>query len=72
MVSAYEQYINNQDSIPDLAMKDEAFQLILSRSMMPVEEVFNYVKLKKLTKEEAMEVLSYFTDEPDPIKVISK
>jgi hypothetical protein len=72
MTSAYEKYLDTKDSMPNQETKKEIFQLILFRSMMPANEAITSAKLKILTEKEALEALSFYTAEPDPIDVVKK
>ncbi len=71
MATAYEKYLASKKLL-DLNTKKEVYKLILSRSMMPDEEAIQNSKLTILTEEEAKEVLSFYTADPDPIDVIKK
>lgn len=52
--------------------KNEAYELILLRSMMTEEEVLDKSTPKFLTKDEVKEVLTYYVDPPQPLKVEKK
>jgi hypothetical protein len=66
MASAYEKYIRKYPGV-DSVKKQEAFQLILLRSMMPDQEAVNEAKLKVLSLEEINELLSNYNVEAAPI-----
>lgn len=70
MASAYKGYLNKHRK--NLEEKKEVFKLILSRSMMVTDEVIENSDLKFLSKEDAREVLSFYTDTPKPLTVESK
>ena len=66
MASAYEKYTNKYPRA-DSVKKQEAFQLILLRSMMPDQEAVKEAKLKVLSKEEINELLHNYNAEAAPI-----
>lgn len=72
MVNAYEKYLNKKEGNLDLNTKKEVFKLILSRSMMSSSEAITNSKLVILTQKDAQEVLSFYTENPDPIDIIKK
>ena len=65
MADAYKNYINSQPDSLELETKKEAYKLILLRSMMSDEETLQNAKLKILSTEQAKEVLSHYSQEPD-------
>ena len=72
MVSAYENYLKSKNGQLDLNRKKEVYKLILSRSMMPNDEAIVNSKLVILSAKEAQEVLSYYSQKPEPLDIISK
>ncbi|WNM18188.1 hypothetical protein [Flavobacterium capsici] len=70
MANAYQSYMKGKNKT--LEQKKEVYKLILSRSMMSSEEVIQNLDLKILSKKEAEEVLSFYTDNPMPIRVIEE
>jgi len=70
MASVYEQFTS--DKVIDLNKKNEAYSLILLRSMMTEAEVMNKLTLKYLTENEAKEIFTYYTEQPKPLKIESK
>jgi hypothetical protein len=70
MADAYENYLAGKQKKPDLNTKKEIFALILSRSMMPDTQAIDSTGLKILSKEEAMQVLSFYKAPPDPVDEI--
>ncbi len=72
MVDAYNKYLNLKQGKLDLNRKQEVFNLILSRSMMPANEAIANVKPTLLTEKEVQEVLRFYTTAPVELKVISK
>jgi hypothetical protein len=67
MAKAYEGYLSkNKKSIEE---KREIFKLILLRSTQSTEETINNIKLEYLSKKDAEEVLSFYTNVPKPLSV---
>src|SRR5688572_26620125 len=66
MASTYEKYIRKYPGADSLK-KQEAFQLILLRSMMPDQEAVKEAKLKVLSQEEINELLRNYNAEAVPI-----
>lgn len=68
MASAYNLWTFDKDlSIP---VKEEAYKVILYRSMYAPEDVLEEMELEFLTGDEAIEIMNGYTREPDPIEVI--
>jgi hypothetical protein len=72
MSDAYQRFTLRADRTIGHDKKNEAYELILLRSMMTEEEVLNKSTPKFLTKDEVKEVLSYYEDLPQPLKVEKK
>lgn len=72
MAEAYQKYLRFRTPNMPLDIKKEVFNLILSRSMMSSEEAIKNSNLKFLTTRDAEEVLAFYTDEANPLKVIKK
>ncbi|TDW52041.1 poly(ADP-ribose)glycohydrolase PARG [Flavobacterium sp. 270] len=70
MANAYEGYLSKNKK--NLEEKKEVFKLILSRSMQSTEETIKNTDLKYLSKEDAEEVLSFYTNVPKPLTVEHK
>jgi hypothetical protein len=68
IASAYEMFIKKHASL-DLVKKDEAFKLLLLRSMMPASDAIEAAKLKVLNKAEVTELLTYYNAEPEKISI---
>ncbi|MFL9833030.1 hypothetical protein [Chryseobacterium terrae] len=69
MSDAYENYLQSQNDNLALIKKKEVFKIILSRSMMSSQEVLENFESKILTKDEAKQVLSYYKENAQPIRV---
>jgi hypothetical protein len=67
MAKAYQAFVNGRTLTQD--EKDDAYGLVLQRSMMKDEAVLQNTKLKALSMEEAREVLKGYPGEPAPILV---
>lgn len=65
MANAYKGYLSQNPK--NLDEKKEVFRLILSRSMMNSEEAIENSDLKFLSVEDATEVLSFYTNQPEPL-----
>ena len=72
MADAYERFTSRTEKSIGYDKKNEAYELVLLRSMMTEQEVLARSTPKFLTKEEVKEVLSYYTDIPQPLKVEKK
>jgi hypothetical protein len=72
MADAYENYLNSKQQTLDLETRKEVFKLILSRSMMPLEDAITNANLSILTKNEAEEVLKFYNMDAAPVKVLKK
>ena len=72
MAQSYKNYLSSQKAKLDVKRKKEIFKLILSRSMMPVDEAIKNSNLSILKNKEALEVLSFYSDIPKSIQVIQK
>jgi hypothetical protein len=68
MADAYEKFTSNNSKI-DLNKKQDAFKLILLRSMMPDDEAINQGKIKYLSDKEIREILRYYNESPTPVTV---
>ena len=72
MADAYERFTLNKSPGLEYNKKNEAYQLILLRSMMTETEVLGKVQIKYLTVDEVKEVFSYYLDPAKPLKVEKK
>ena len=72
MADAYQRFTLRTEKAIGHDKKNEAYELILLRSMMTEEEVLDKSAPKFLTKEEVKEILSYYVDPPQPLKVEKK
>ena len=72
MANAYQRFALKPENSTAHDKKVEAYELILLRTMMTEKEVVEKVDLKFLTKGEVTEILSYYTAEPQPLKVDTK
>ena len=72
MADAYQRFTLRTDKSIAHDKKSEAYELILLRSMMTEEEVLDKSTPEVLTKDEVKEILSYYTDTPQPLKVEKK
>ena len=68
MADAYERFTLNKH-FEEHDKKDEAFQILLLRSMMPEEEVLQKIDISYLTKAEVEELFSYYKDVPGTVTV---
>ena len=50
--------------------KDDVFRLLLSRSMMPAEDVLRRVKLRALSEQQARDALALYSAPAQPVTVI--
>ncbi len=71
MANAYNSYCQRGEEL-DLEVKKEVFQIVLLRSSVSEEEVLAKMKLERLTKENAIEIMSFYTLDDRPIQVIEK
>jgi hypothetical protein len=67
MAAAYEKFTAVHKI--SLEKKEEAYKLILLRSMMPEAEAKGKAEVKLLTDEEIATIFSYYTDVPKPVIV---
>lgn len=72
MADAYEHFVLSKGVGIDHNKKDEAYQLILLRSMMTAEEVVDKIDLQYLTDDEVREILHSYTDPPELLRVEKK
>jgi hypothetical protein len=68
MAAAYQEFISRNSAI-DSSKKQDVFNLLLLRSMMPDEEAIKESKVKHLSDQEIAEVLRYYKSAPSPITV---
>jgi hypothetical protein len=61
---AYTTYIQEKNYPPE--ERHEVYLVVVQRSIMPADDVLNYVKLKHISKKEALEAMELYTLEPDP------
>jgi hypothetical protein len=71
MANAYKKFVQKKGSSLDIAAKKEAYKLILLRSEMSGKEAVAEAKLKLLSSADASDILGYYDQAPDPIKVYS-
>src|SRR5689334_4789565 len=71
MADAYERFAVNKH-FEEQDKKEEAFQLILMRSMMSEGDALRKVPLKYLSEEEAKEIFSYYNEPPQPVNAPKK
>ena len=69
---AYQRFTSRTNKAIGLDKKNEAYELILLRSMMTEGEVLQKYVPKVLTKDEVNEIFSYYSDPPQPVKVEKK
>lgn len=70
MADAYERF--TKDNILDQDKKQQAFELILLRSMMTEKEVRAKIKSGFLSEQELKQLFSYYTYEPEPLEAEMK
>jgi hypothetical protein len=70
MVTPYQRFTAKR--FLTLSGKREVYQIVLLRSAAPDNEVLKRLNLKVLTEADAKEVLSMYSDTPQPITVISQ
>jgi hypothetical protein len=70
MASAYEMFLKNNTSL-DSAEKNEAFMLLLLRSMMPDKEAIQEANVIVLNKGQFTELLKYYKSAPASIGIIN-
>lgn len=71
MADAYERFTLNKH-VEEHDKKEEAYQIVLLRSAMTEKDVMDKVDITYLTKDEVKEILSYYLDPPQPLKVQKK
>ena len=71
ITSAYENSLKELN-IESIGVKNEAYNLLLLRSMMPSKTVLQQIELKELTKEEAMRVLNQYGEEHTKIQIFNE
>lgn len=71
MANAYKNFVQKKGSSLDIAAKKEAYKLILLRSEMSGKEAVAEAKLKLLSSTDVSDILSYYDQAPEPIKVYS-
>ena len=69
MATAYATYTASNSLT--LGGKKEVFQVVLSRSGAPDDEVLKHLDLKILTETDARKIMALFTTKPEPIRVVS-
>lgn len=72
MATAYDKFVTPQTNNMSLESKQEVYNIILLRSMMPAEQVIAEAELKHLTEKELKTILSYYEAKPSPIQVYKK
>jgi len=72
MADTYQRFTSRTNKAIGLDKKNEAYELILLRSMMTEGEVLQKYVPKVLTKDEVNEIFSYYSDPPQPVKVEKK
>lgn len=68
MADAYEQFTKNPELVLDQDKKQQAFELILLRSIMPEKEVREKIKSSSLSEKEINLLFSYYSFEPQPLE----
>lgn len=71
MADAYERFALNKH-IEEHDKKEEAFELLLLRSMMSERDVRNKTDFTYLSGDEIEELFSYYTDQPRPLIIDEK
>ena len=71
MADAYERFAVNKH-VEEHDKKEEAYQLILMRSMMTEADAIERVNIDYLSQDEIKEILSYYDAPPEPIRVLKK
>jgi hypothetical protein len=71
MATAYKMFKEKHAKL-DSAAKNEAFELLLLRSMMPDEEAIKEAKVQVLNDAQISELLHYYNSQPSPIRVSEK
>lgn len=69
MANAYQKFVQKKGSNLDTASKKEAYKLILLRSEMSGKEAVAEAKLKLLSSADVSDILSFYDQAPEPIKV---
>jgi hypothetical protein len=72
MADVYQRFTLRTDRTIGHDKKNEAYELILLRSMMTEEEVLDTSEPKFLTRDEVKEIFSYYLDSPQPLTVEKK
>lgn len=71
MANAYQKFVQKKGMELDIASKKEAYKLILLRSEMSGKEAVAEAKLKLLNSADVSDILSFYDQAPEPIKVYS-
>jgi hypothetical protein len=71
MANAYKKFVQKKGSSLDIAAKKEAYKLILLRSEMSGKEAVAEAELRLLSSADVSDILSYYDQAPEPIKVYS-
>jgi hypothetical protein len=71
MADAYERFTQKNPTL-DSAKKNEAFKLLLLRSMMSDKEAIEEAKTQHLSKAQISDLLRYYHSEPSPIRITQK
>lgn len=72
MAGAYERFTVDKKGIIGLDKKNEAYELLLLRSMMSEAEVMDRYKPASLTEKEVKEIFAYYLEPPRPLTVQKK
>ncbi len=67
MAKAYRSYCDHHPV--DLATRKEVYQVVLMRSVMEGDSIWNYLELNYLTLEDAKEIEKAYPFDPQPIQV---
>lgn len=70
MAGAYKAFTAGKNL--DLNTKKEVYGVVLTRSGAPEAEVLKHLELKYLTEKQAKEIMTFFTNAPEPIRFISQ
>lgn len=71
MANAYNKFVRKKGTNLDIASKKEVYKLILLRSEMSGKETVAEAKLKLLSSADVSDILSFYDQAPEPIKVYS-
>lgn len=72
MASAYQKFVQKKGTGLNIASKKEAYKLILLRSEMGGKEAVAEAKPKLLSPADVADILSFYDQAPEPIKVYRK